>query len=259
MDSTFAENIDLMQQQHSSLTANIQVATTKATDEAITKLHSEMIICTVNISKEILDSPTINDKRDIIIVDIGQCCSTSLRAINKIVTTSQITCDSHIARMNSQQVNIKADTKDKYNDFLKNLLDYRDGALINIVEFQSKLQGEIKQSMQALLTNNTTKLRNDLYITIIDHNTRLRATSDNIKQDIKIALFLDLQEEQERIKKDLIADLQLLKNESIVEIKVGPNQHITELDELQHDIITEANSSIPAELRPPTLQQHPLY
>ena len=77
--------------------------------------------------------------------------------------------------------------------------------------------------MQALLTNNTTKLRNNLDTTIVDHNARLRATSNDIKQDIKPALFLGLQKEQEGIKKEVITNLQLLKNESIVDIQVSVN------------------------------------
>jgi len=113
--------------------------------------------------------------------------------------------------------------------------------------------------MQALLTNNTTKLRNALDTTITDHDARLRATADDIKQDIKTALFLDPQEEQERIKKALIAGLQLFKNQSIVNIKVDVNRHITELDKLRHEIIAEVKSSAPVEVRPPTPHHTPPY
>jgi len=122
MGDTFDENMDLMQQQYSSSITNIQVATTKAIDEVIDKLHSERDVCIVNISIEILDSPTTNDTRNVIIVDITQCRSKSLREINETVTASQITCESHITRMNSQQVSSKADDKDKYNAIIKNFI-----------------------------------------------------------------------------------------------------------------------------------------
>ena len=49
MDETFAENMDLMQQQHSSSTSNME----DTTHEAIAKLHSETDICIINISKDI--------------------------------------------------------------------------------------------------------------------------------------------------------------------------------------------------------------
>ena len=54
MDDVFTENMDVMQRQSSTpvLTANIEVATAKATDNAITRLHNEMDVLIVNMSKD---------------------------------------------------------------------------------------------------------------------------------------------------------------------------------------------------------------
>ena len=72
----------------------------------------------------------------------------------------------------------------KYDTVVKNLHDYRDGAITDTASFQSKLQGEAKQSMQMILSGNTTKIRDDLDITIIDHDIRLKATAADTKQEI---------------------------------------------------------------------------
>ena len=50
--------------------------------------------------------------------------------------------------------------------------------------------------MQKLMTDNMQKLRTDLDIIIIDHDAQLKATAENIKQDIRTELLLELQEEK---------------------------------------------------------------
>ena len=67
--------------------------------------------------------------------------------------------------------------------------------------------------MQTLLKDNTLKLRDDLDITVIDHDARLQATAVDIKQEIKTALFLDLKTWKERLKAELIEEINLLKND----------------------------------------------
>ena len=89
----------------------------------------------------------------------------------------------------------------------KKLNNHKDGAIIDIAQSYSKLHGEMSILMKYLITNNMLKLRTNLDTMIIDHDTQLKATADDIKQDTRAEPFLEIQGEKDRIKRELIADL----------------------------------------------------
>ena len=69
-------------------------------------------------------------------------------AINDIVTTSQATCNSHIARLNTTQINIVSKAKAEYDVIVRNLNNHRDGVITDVASFHSKLHDEMSISMQ---------------------------------------------------------------------------------------------------------------
>ena len=72
---------------------------------------------------------------------------------------------------------------------MKNLQDYRDGAVTDFALFQKKIQGNMKQSLTTIMTENTTKLEAKLDATVIEYNARVTVKTEDIKQVIKTALF----------------------------------------------------------------------
>ena len=78
-----------------------------------------------NISEDIKMSSTIRNTTDGIIADIAQCKSNTIIEIEGIVATSQAKCAGHIVSMNQTHTTI-----------MKNLQDYRDGAVIDFALFQ---------------------------------------------------------------------------------------------------------------------------
>jgi len=83
MDNTFAENMDFMTHQHTTATQQL----TKSKDDNINRLHAEIGVLIVNISKEITTSPTIIDARNSIISNIAESGSKAIQAINSRIHT----------------------------------------------------------------------------------------------------------------------------------------------------------------------------
>ena len=161
-------------------------------NESINKLHAEMDVLIVNISKEILTNPSIKEARDNILSGMDNSSKEATDTISTIVTSAQSTLESHIAKMTDTTVTILNDAKSKYDTMIQSITDHRDGAITDFAAFQSKLQGETKATLEKILSDNKIKIRNDLDTTIIEHDARLRATADDIRQKIKISLLLGL-------------------------------------------------------------------
>ena len=178
MDTTFVENMDLMQQQHT--TATIIIAKTK--DDSIKKLHTEKNVLIVNISKEISASPSIKDARNSFISDIAESGSKTIHAINEIVISSQVTYDTNITNFNSIYTTFINETQKTHEIMIKSLNDCCDGAFTDLSSFQSKIQVDIKKTLCTIIQENNLKLRDDLDIIVIDHNAHLLATTSNMKQ-----------------------------------------------------------------------------
>ena len=159
-----------------------------------------MDVLMVNTSKEIYTSPSIEDAQDNIMSDIGNSSKKAIDTITTIVTSTQSKCDSHIAKMDNTKATILSDEKSKYEAMIQSLTDHRDGAITDFAAFQTKLKGETKATFAKIIVDNSIKLSNDLDIMVIYHDARLRAIADDIKQEIKTTLFLNLQDEKLRIK-----------------------------------------------------------
>ena len=205
-------------------------------------------------------SPSIKEKHDRLISETAESSSKAITAINAIIQLSQSKCDSHISKLNNTKATIVNDAKSKYDPMIQSLTDYCDGTIADFAAFQTNLQGKTKVTFTKLIADNTNQLRNDLDITIIDHNVRLKATVNDIKQEIKTALFLELQEEKLRIKTEISLELQeeklrikteftyelnQLKNEANINIKSNVNSHITALNELQYEIKADIQMATP--------------
>ena len=65
--------------------------------------------------------------------------------------------------------------------------------------------------MTNIMTENMSKMNTHLNATFIEYDARLQVKTDDIKQDIKTAIFLDLQQGQRKIKEELLEDLSYSK------------------------------------------------
>ena len=67
----------------------------------------------------------------------------------------------------------------------------------------------------------------DIYI--LDHNIQLQTTMEEIKNEIRTELFLNLQNEKIRIKNELITELHIEKLRMIVDVKIKTDKQLEQL------------------------------
>ena len=189
-----------------------------------------------NIFEDIQNNKEVKAITNGIIYDIAQCKSNAIKEIEGLVATSQTTCAGHIASMTRAHIN-----------HIKDLLSCKDSAVTNIASFQTKLQGEMKQTMTIILNNNMATLKTKMDATIIEHDARLTVKTEDIKQDIKTSIFLELQQEQDKIKKELSDEMSKTKDKLLIDITAGVNTHIiSEVADLRQEIINKQKlSSLP--------------
>ena len=128
MDDTFAKNMDLMQQLHSTSTSDIKTVTSIVTDKAIATFPSKKDICMKNISEDIQNNKEVKAITNGIVYDIAQCKSNAIKEIEGLVATSQTTCAGHIASMTRAHITN-----------IKDLLSCKDSAVTDLTSFQTKL------------------------------------------------------------------------------------------------------------------------
>ena len=133
-----------------------------------------------------------------------------------------------------------------YTINMKELQHCKDGAITDLASFQTKLQGEMKQLMTSIMKENTTKLEAKMDATIINHDAHLNMKTENIKQDIKTTIFLELQQEQSKIKKELSDEMTKTKDKLLIDITAGVNTYIiSKVEDLRQEMINEQKSSTP--------------